>query len=299
MALRTLRPHERPGATAPDNGGVQDRIDAALAGAADVIRVSRDGGVVTVALDRPDKRNAISYAMWEALGRLMPVLGDDDGVDVVVFRGTPGGPFSAGADIGEFTTLRADADGAQRYGRAVAAGERAIVEFPRPTIALVEGFAIGGGTQVALACDLRVCDTTAQFGITPAKLGIVYALPSTARLVETVGPAWARWILYTGELLDAPAARGIGLVHEVCDPAEVEQRAYRLARDIATRARISVTGAKLLVERAARGEREEDDTVRALYEASYTSAEYAEGVTAFLAKRPPDFPAARAAGSAP
>lgn len=272
----------------------QEQIVAALGDTADVIRVTRDAGVVTIAFDRPDKHNAISFAMWSALGRVMPVLAADDDVDVVVFRGTPGGPFSAGADIGEFTTLRSEPDGAQRYGEAVAAGERAIVEFPRPTIALVQGFAIGGGTQVALACDLRVCDSTSKFGITPAKLGIVYALASTARLVETVGPAWARWILYTGELLDASAARDIGLVHEVCPPDEVEARAYRLARDIAARARISVTGAKVLVERAARGGREEDDDVRALYHASYTSAEYAEGVAAFLAKRSPDFPAARA-----
>jgi enoyl-CoA hydratase/carnithine racemase len=275
---------------------VDHNLTAALGDAADVIRVTRDEGVVTVAFDRPDKHNAISFAMWSALGRLMPALADDADVDVVVLRGTPGGPFSAGADIGEFTTLRADPDGAKRYGEAVAAGERAIVEFPRPTIALVEGFAIGGGTQIALACDLRVCDAAAKFGITPAKLGIVYALPSTARLVETVGPAWARWILFTGELLGAAEAKAIGLVHEVCDPADVEARAYRLARDIASRARVSVTGAKVLVERAARGDRDEDDAVRALYEASYTSAEYAEGVAAFLAKRTPDFPAARGDG---
>jgi enoyl-CoA hydratase/carnithine racemase len=255
--------------------------------------VSRDGGIVTVALSRPDKHNAVTYAMWWGLARLLPRLAQDDSVDVVVLRGTPGGPFSAGADIAEFRTLRADADGARRYGEAVDAGERALVEFPRPTVALVEGFAIGGGSQLALACDLRVCETGSCFGIPPAKLGIVYSLGSTARLVQEVGPAWARWILLTGDLLDAATALRIGLVHEVVEPGAVEARAYALAATLASRARVSLTGGKALVARCARGELDEDDDVQALYRASWTSEEYAEGVAAFLDKRPPDFSAAR------
>jgi enoyl-CoA hydratase/carnithine racemase len=264
-----------------------------LGDAADSLVVTRDGGIVTIRMDRPDKHNAISFAMWSAFGRLMPALAADEGVDVVVLRGTPGGPFSAGADISEFTTLRADPDGARRYSGAVAAGERAIIEFPKPTIALVQGYAIGGGTQVAVACDLRVCDTTATFGVTPAKLGIIYALGSTARLVETVGAAWARWILLTGDLLDAEQALRIGLVHEVLDSADVDERAYALARTMSQRARVSLTAGKTLIERAFSGRLEEDDEVRALYQRSWMSSEYAEGVAAFLAKRPPDFAAAR------
>jgi enoyl-CoA hydratase/carnithine racemase len=264
-----------------------------LADAAPYLSVTRDRGIVTIAFTRPHKHNAISYAMWHALGRLMPVLAEDEACDVVVVRGTPGGPFSAGADIGEFSTLRADAAGAQTYGAAVEAGEQALIGFPKPTVALIEGFAIGGGSQVALACDLRVCGSTSRFGITPAKLGIVYALGSTARLVEVVGPAWARWILLTGDLLDADTALRIGLVHEVVDPAQVEERGYALARSVASRARVSLVGGKALIDRAASGDVDEDDEVRALYRRSWSSAEYAEGVAAFLAKRSPDFAAAR------
>jgi len=268
-------------------------MDELLQDAAGLLVVTREGGVVTIRLDRPDKHNAISFAMWSALGRLMPALAADDDVDVVVLRGTPGGPFSAGADISEFTTLRSDATGAQRYSEAVAAGEGALIAFPKPTIALVEGFAIGGGTQVALACDLRVCDTSARFGITPAKLGIVYALGSTARLVETVGAAWARWILLTADLLDAPTALRIGLVHEVLEPAAVEERAYALARTLSSRARLSLTGGKALIDRVQGGRLDEDTDVQDLYQRSWASREYAEGVAAFLAKRPPDFAAVR------
>ena len=268
-------------------------MDLPLGDAADSLIVTRDGGIVTIRMHRPDKHNAISFAMWLAFARVMPVLALDDDVDAVVLRGTPGGPFSAGADISEFTTLRADPDGARRYSDAVRAGERALMDFPKPTVALVQGYAIGGGTQVAVACDLRVCDTTATFGITPAKLGIVYALGSTARLVETVGAAWARWILLTGDLLDAEQALRIGLVHEVVATGAVEARAYALADTMSERARVSLVGGKTLIERAFSGRLDEDDDVRALYERSWTSAEYAEGVAAFLAKRKPDFATAR------
>jgi enoyl-CoA hydratase/carnithine racemase len=268
-------------------------LESVLGDAAPHLSVTRDGGVVTIALRRPDKHNAISYAMWHAFGRLMPVLADDDSCDVVVLRGTPGGPFSSGADISEFSTLRADPAGARLYGEAVEAGEQALIRFPKPTVALIEGFAIGGGSQIALACDLRVCESGSRFGITPAKLGIVYALGSTARLVEVVGPAWARWILFTGDLVDAATALRIGLVHEVVEPGAVADRAYALARTMASRARVSLVGGKDMVARAAAGRLDEDDEVLEAYSRSWTSAEYAEGVAAFLAKRAPDFPGVR------
>ena len=272
---------------------MDSRVAGALGDAAEHIAVSVEDGVATIELTRPDKHNAISYAMWNGFARLMPVLADDPEVEVVLMRGTAGGPFSAGADIAEFTTLRADAAGAKRYGEAVEAGEQAIIAFPKPTIAAIEGFAIGGGTQVAVACDLRVCGDDSRFGVTPAKLGIVYALPSTARLVETVGPAWARWILLTGDLFDAATALRIGLVHEVVASGSVLDRARSLAQTIASRAEVSLLGGKAMVARVASGRLDEDDEVLAIYESSWASGEYAEGVAAFLEKRSPDFPAAR------
>jgi enoyl-CoA hydratase/carnithine racemase len=271
-----------------------DRVDDVLGAAAGSLLVTREGGVATVTLNRPDKHNAINLAMWQAFGRLMPALAADDDVDVVLFRGPAGGPFSAGADISEFTTLRRTPDDAERYGEAVTSGERAIIEFPKPTVAMVEGFAIGGGSQVALACDLRLCSPDARFGITPAKLGIVYALPSTARLVDVVGPAWASYILMTGELVDAATAQRVGLVHEVRE--DLEARTAELLAVLASRARVSVLGAKALIGKVTAGQREEDDEVHRHYHDSLHSPEYAEGVDAFLAKRAPDFRTARRSG---
>ena len=251
-------------------------------------------GVATIMFNRPDKHNAINLAMWQAFSQIMPSLAADDSVDVIVFRGAPGGPFSAGADISEFTTLRRDPDDAERYGEAVTSGERAIITCPKPTVALIEGFAIGGGSQVALACDLRVCSPGSRFGITPAKLGIVYALPSTARLVEVVGPAWASWILMTGDLVDAETALRIGLVHEVVDDPAV--RVAALVTTLAARARVSLLGAKALIAVAASGQRVEDEAVRQHYYDSLHGPEYREGVDAFLTKRPPDFKGVRRTG---
>ena len=258
--------------------------------------MTRKGGIITITLSRPDKHNAINLAMWQAFGRMMPALAADPTVEVVVFRGPAGGPFSAGADISEFTTLRNTPESAERYGEAVASGEQAILTFPKPTIAMVEGFAIGGGAQVALACDLRLCSPDARFGITPAKLGIVYGLQSTARLVDVVGPAWASFILFTGDLVDASTALRVGLVHEVS--AHLETRTAELAITLASRAQVSLRGAKALIGMVTAGVRTEDDEVRQHYQDSLHSKEYAEGVDAFLGKRSPDFRAARTAPSA-
>lgn len=258
--------------------------------------VTVEDGVATIELTRPDKANAISLVMWQAFARIVPVLDAADDVDVIIVKGTDGGPFSAGADIAEFQTLRSDAEGARLYGEAVEAGEGALIACATPTIAAIQGFAIGGGTQIAVACDLRVCGEDSRFGVTPARLGIVYALPSTARLVQEVGPAWARWILLTGELLSSEQALRIGLVHEVLPAGSVMPRARELAGVLASRARVSLRGGKAMVSRVVAGRLETDDDVRALYEESLASAEYAEGVAAFLGKRPADFRRSRLRG---
>lgn len=259
-------------------------------GGEDSLRVRVEGAIGTVTIDRPEKRNALSQAMWAALPGIADRLGDDPAVDVVVLRGPAGGPFSAGADIAEFETLRTG-DNARRYGEIVHAGVSALAGLPKPTIALVEGWCVGGGCELALACDLRVADPAARFGITPAKLGLVYSATSTARLVDTVGPAAAKRILFTGDLLTADEALRIGLVTSVS--AAAEDDAYALARTVAARAAVTVRAAKALIGRVVDGHRGEDEVAHALYEESYGSPEYAEGVAAFLAKRPPDFAAAR------
>ncbi|WP_137812770.1 enoyl-CoA hydratase/isomerase family protein [Gandjariella thermophila] len=251
------------------------------------LRLETGGAVATLTIDRPAKRNAMSFEMWSALPGLLARVAEDDAVRVLVLRG--GEHFSAGADIGEFATLRRGAEGAARYGETVHRAERAIATLGKPTIAAITGFCIGGGCELALACDLRIAEDGARFGITPAKLGIVYSFTSTKQLVDAVGPAWAKQILYTGEVLDAATAQRIGLVNEVHPAEELPSRVKELAELIASRAPVSVRGAKTIVNRITAGHQEEDDAVRALYDEAVHSAEYAEGVAAFLEKRAPRF----------
>lgn len=251
------------------------------------LRLSTEGAVAVLTIDRPEKRNAMNFEMWSALPDLLAKVEADDSVRALVIRGTD--HFSAGADISEFTTLRADPAGAQRYGAAVHAGERSIASLSKPTIAAITGVCVGGGCEIALACDIRIAAVDARFGITPAKLGIVYHSTSTKRLVDAVGPAWARQILFTADLVDASTALRIGLANELHPAASVVPRAVALAETMASRAQVSVRGAKTIINRIADGHFDEDETVLGLYEASVTSADYAEGVRAFMEKRPPRF----------
>ncbi|AHH99702.1 enoyl-CoA hydratase/isomerase family protein [Kutzneria albida] len=253
------------------------------------LSLSVDGPVATLTIDRPDKRNAFALRMWAALPAVARAVESAPEVRVLLVRGAGDGPFSAGADIGEFGTVRRGEEAASAYSATVHAAERAIAELSKPTIALVQGWCVGGGCELALACDLRVADESARFGITPAKLGLVYNQVSTAQVVTAVGAAWAKYILFTGELLDAQTALRIGLVQQVHPREQAAEAALALARLIAQRAPITVAGAKALVNRVVEGTAEADQWAERWYAASYRSAEYTEGVTAFVAKRTADF----------
>jgi enoyl-CoA hydratase/carnithine racemase len=247
------------------------------------LKVETAGAVATLTIDRPAKRNAMSFEMWSAIPGL---LASASAARVLLIQG--GDHFSAGADISEFSTLRSGADGATRYSDAVHAAERAISSFPHPTIAVINGFCIGGGCEIALACDLRIAADDARFGITPAKLGIVYNFTSTKQLVDAVGKAWAKQILFTGDIIDAPTALRIGLVNELHPAADLPARAKELAETIVSRSQVSQHGAKTIINKIADNERE-DESVRALYDKAVHSEDYAEGVQAFLEKRAPRF----------
>jgi enoyl-CoA hydratase/carnithine racemase len=250
-----------------------------------------DGPVATLTIDRRAKRNAFALRMWQALPTVTRAVREAAEVRVLVIRGAGDGPFSAGADITEFQTVRRGERAAADYSETVHQAELAIASLTKPTVALIQGWCVGGGCELALACDLRIADETARFGITPSKLGVVYNQTSTARVVETVGPAWAKYILFTGELLDADVALRIGLVHEVHPVDKAAEAAYALAGTLSKRAPITIAGAKQLVNRAAAGTAAEDEWAHRWYQASYRSAEYAEGVAAFVDKRQPDFTA--------
>lgn len=244
--------------------------------------------IARLVLARPEKMNAISHSMWSAIPDVVAKVEADPAVKVLVLTGE-GTHFSAGADIGEFRALRSSADGATAYDEAVTSAVRALATMRKPSIAMIHGNCIGGGCQLAVACDIRFAATNARFGITPAKLGIVYDFLSTRQLVALVGPANARYLLLSGQFVDAGRAERMGLVNEVVEPGELERITIEFARTVCSRSQVSVRGMNEIVERILAGQRDSDAEVERIRGDAVHSADYAEGVAAFLERRPPHF----------
>ncbi|KPI16508.1 Enoyl-CoA hydratase/isomerase [Actinobacteria bacterium OK074] len=231
--------------------------------------------VATVVVHHPAKRNAMTAAMWRALPPLLDALAADPAVGALVLTGA-GGTFCAGADI---STLRGFAEEGRRL--AVEA-EEALAAFPRPTLAAVRGHCVGGGAQLAAACDLRFAGQGALFGVTPAKLGIVYPASATRRLVSLVGPATAKYLLFSGELIDAGRALRTGLVDEVLPDDELDKRVAEFTRVLVSRSRLTQAAAKEFADGRTDRDAHWDAQAR-------DSDEAAEGIAAFLERRPPRF----------
>jgi enoyl-CoA hydratase/carnithine racemase len=255
--------------------------------ATEPLLLDRDGPVATLTINRPDRLNALTYAMFTQLPKLLAEAAAIDGVRVLVLRGAGRRSFSAGADISEFETTRSTPEQAAAYDEAVLRAEEALATFPAPTIAAVHGHCYGGGCALAVACDLRLADSGARFAITPAKLGIVYPLRATKRLVDLVGPSRAKFILMSGIDIDAVRAAEIGLVDEVHD--DVDGAVAELAATLAARSGVTQRAVKLTVDRILDGVSTDDETHAALREAALASPDYAEGVRAFLERRSPRF----------
>lgn len=253
------------------------------------LRLMRRDAVATLTIDRPDRRNAISLAMYQAFLELLAQVAADREIKILVLRGAGRDAFAAGADISEFQAVRGDADSARRYNVAVLNAEGALARLEKPTIAMVHGHCVGGGAGLALACDLRFADDQARFAVPPAKLGLVYGFDATRRLVALVGPARAKLLLISGDPVDAARAESIGLVDMVVRPEDLETRTYEFAEGVCRRAQFSVRAAKEMVGRIAAGQAEEDEAMRDLRTASFDTEDYAEGVRAFLEKRSPAF----------
>jgi enoyl-CoA hydratase/carnithine racemase len=252
------------------------------------ILVATDASVAVVSLNRPARRNAVTLEMWRELGSLFARLGEDPGVRVIVLRGS-GDHFCAGADIGEFDVARRDAAGAIAYERDVDGCTQALMAVPKPTLAAVAGFCLGGGCALAMACDFRLADASARFGIPAARLGIVYGTLDSRNLLALVGLARAKEILFGGGRFDAAAALAMGFVDRVVE-SPVEQAAIDWARELAQIAPLSIAGAKLILHALAAGEVEgRAEEIDAAITRAAESKDYQEGVRAFLEKRHPVF----------
>jgi enoyl-CoA hydratase len=253
----------------------------------DLIRQSQEDGVVTLSLNRPEKRNALNADLWRALARALGGLADIPGLRCVVLRGE-GGHFAAGADMAEFAELRATPEGARRYGEIMLEALWALRDFPLPTIARIDGNCLGGGLELAAMCDLRIAGSEAKFGIPIQKVGITMPYPELAALVELLGRPVMLEMLLTGEIFDAGWALRNGLVTRIVPPAELDAALADLTGRIAAGAPISHRNHTKFTRRCLEGRPLEVAEIEEGY-AAVTSADYREGIAAFLGKRSPRF----------
>ncbi|SDU22121.1 enoyl-CoA hydratase [Stappia sp. ES.058] len=249
-----------------------------------------DGATGWLVIHNPARRNAVTLGMWRALPGALTSLAATPGLRCVILRGAGDATFVAGADISEFATLRKDAASARAYEAANAAAFDALRDCALPSVAMIRGFCLGGGLGLAAACDLRIADETAQFGIPAARLGVGYPPSAIADIVRLVGPSRAKLMFYTARRLDCGQAQAAGLIDLAVGDDDLEAATRELATTISNGAPLTLAAAKAGVDAVAgKMSPEELEACQALADACFDSADFAEGRSAFLEKRTPAF----------
>lgn len=251
------------------------------------LRLEREGAVARLLIDRPDRRNAMNQAMWQALPVLVGEAMADPAIRVMVLTSATPGLFCAGADIDEFAVDSGDEGWRIANQAAIRASQYALAHAPKPVIAAIDGDCVGGGCGLAMACDIRIASPAARLGITPARLGIVYSLFDTKLLVDLIGPGQAKRVLMSGALFAAGEAQAMGLVEELAD--DPVAAALALAQTIAGNAQHTVRSTKAIIGRILDGQSDDDEATLALFRDAFTLPDFAEGVSAFRGKRRPRF----------
>jgi len=249
-----------------------------------------EDGIGRFTINNAAKRNAMSKAMWERMGEVFDAWANDPNVRAVIVRGDGDKCFCAGNDISEFATLRNSRESIAEYHRITDHAYGALKNIPKPTIARIEGFCIGGGLELAMLCDIQFAASTATFGITPAKLGLGYKLEDVTLLLENVSPKAAKELLFTGAKFSSDDAMRWGLINRVAPAGELDALVEDIVRNIAGNAPLSVKAAKMIINEAIKPKADRDTSLcQELVDACHDSADYQEGQRAFGEKRKPVF----------
>jgi enoyl-CoA hydratase/carnithine racemase len=250
----------------------------------------KEGGVGYLTFNNPERHNAVSLEMWEAASGILEEFKNDKTIRVVVLSGAGGKAFVSGADISKFESERSSKEAVDHYNVAVDKANTAVYEFPKPTIAMIRGYCIGGGVGLALCCDLRICSDNSKFGVPAAKLGLGYGFTGIKKLVDVVGPSFAKEIFYTARQFTAPEVLAMGLVNRMLPEAELEKYVADYAATISGNAPMTVDAVKFIVGEAVKPESKRDLKKAAdLVAACFASKDYIEGRKAFMEKRKPAF----------
>ncbi len=252
--------------------------------------VEKRGGVGWIVFNQPAKRNAINGAMWRGIPAAMQQFDSDPAVRCVAFRGSGTEAFAAGADISEFEKLRSKRSAVADYDGLLDRVLHAIQDSRKPSLAMIHGFCLGGGLEIALACDLRYSGESGQFGIPAAKLGLAYNIEGHKRLLETVGHARAREIMFLGRRYPAADALAMGLVHKVLPDDELEVFVSGVTNTLSENAPLAIANSKTIVEEYVKssGAPSRRKMAAAIARCA-NSGDYQEGRKAFMEKRKPRF----------
>jgi len=245
-------------------------------------------GIAELTLSQPARRNAVNAQMWEDMPKVLAEAQAMDGIKALIVRGD-GDHFASGADISEFEALYATRDTAKIISDNIAAGFKALAEFPLPTIALIRGACVGGGCGLALCCDIRFADNTSKFAITPAKLGLVYPFSDVQRLIETVGIPNAKDILFSARLIKSKRAKKMGLINKLFKQDDLETDVLDYARGLTALSTQSAIITKKMFAAYQAGQSGENAQSIDWFLDGFVSDDFKEGYRAFLEKRKPNF----------
>ena len=256
----------------------------------DKMIAEKDGAIGWITFNNPERRNAVSMAMWEALGDIVGHYAADDAIRVIVLKGAGDKAFVSGADISEFEEKRSSPETTKAYHEVSARANEALRHVGKPTIAMIRGFCVGGGVSVAIGCDLRIASDNSRFGVPAAKLGLGYEYDGVKRLVDVVGPAFAKEIFYTARQFSAAEALAMGLINRMLPDAELEAYVRETAASIAANAPLTVGSIKTIVDEAVKDESARNMAMcQQVVDRCFNSEDYVEGRTAFMQKRKPMF----------
>jgi enoyl-CoA hydratase/carnithine racemase len=254
------------------------------------LRVDKRGAAGWIVFDQPGKKNAINDAMWRGIPLAMKQFDADPQVRCIAFRGAGTEAFASGADISEFEHIRAQNSSIAEYDRLLDEVLHSIQDSRKPSVAMIHGFCLGGGLEVALACDLRYCGRSAKFGIPAARLGLAYNAEGHKRLLETVGHAHAREIMFLGRRYGAEEALAMGLVNRIFADAELEGETGQIIATLCDNAPLAIANSKTAFEEYVKSSGAADAArIQAAIERCAKSDDYQEGRRAFMEKRKPRF----------